>query len=116
MAVDLRRAQQGNIDAPGLQVIHEQICHAAGKRCAGYQGGVANGEWQACRPRTNDAALVHQLQLRRAGAARQIAGDVGQADAHEHSARGCQRTRRAHNHLLVRGAVRRCGGHSSRAG
>ncbi|MPN48419.1 hypothetical protein SDC9_196026 [bioreactor metagenome] len=84
VTVNLRAAQKANIYVAALQVIREDIVHAADGAGSTHQGGVTDGKRQPCRPCADDAGFIDHLQVGGMGAPGQVAGQVGQPNAHEH--------------------------------
>ena len=84
VAVDLRAAQEADLDPAVLQEVLEHIGHAADHQRAGDQRRVSDRDRQPLGNGTHRPALVDQHQVRRVGLAGEVAGQVGQPDADEH--------------------------------
>ena len=81
--VDLRRAEEPDVDEPALEVVAEQLEHAHDRRRAGHDRRVADGQRQPGRPGAEDARLVDELEVGRHGPLGEVDRDVRQADADE---------------------------------
>lgn len=63
-AIDLRPAEQGDIDQAALEIQHEQVRHTDDGGRAAYQRGIADGEGQARRLRAENTAFIDQFHIR----------------------------------------------------
>ena len=82
-AVDLRAAQEADLDPAVLQQALEHVRHAADHERPGHQGRVADRDRQPLGLGADRAGLVDQQEPRRVGGPRQVAGQVRQPDADE---------------------------------
>src|ERR1700752_4553848 len=74
VAIDLRRAEKPDVDAPGLQVITEHLrqWHDAGGRLRELT--VADGERQHLGPRADGAGFIDEHDAGRVGETGEVAG------------------------------------------
>src|ERR671910_1461152 len=100
-AVDLRAAEERDVDQPGLQVEREELEHR------GHGGGnrgerrIADRQRQPPGPRPEHAGLVDELELRGDGTLREVADDVRQAHADEAVADAVEEPGAGDDHQLV---------------
>jgi hypothetical protein len=100
-AVDLRAAEEGDVDQAGLEVVGEELEHRRDRGRARYERRVPDRQREPLGPRAEHPRLVHELQLGGHGALREVAHDVRQANADEAVAHTRQQARRRGDHDLV---------------
>ena len=81
--IDLSPLQEADIDAPGLEVVVEDVEDRADAQGAAHQGGVADRYRYALGNRAHRPRLVDEHQVGRMQMSGQIAGQIRQADAYE---------------------------------
>ena len=105
VTVDLRGAQEADVDAPGLQPVAEDLGHRDDGVGGLGQLAVADRERQVLRLRADRAALVDQHALRRVRRAGEVGGAARQTDADEADRPVVQAPRGRDRHHLVGGVV-----------
>ena len=99
--VDLRSAEEADVNAPTLQPVTENL---AGRHygVSGFgQLAVTDGQWQHSRFGADGAGLVNQHHFRGMGQARQVGRLGWQADADEADAAVAQIARSRHGHHFI---------------